>query len=79
MSDGEQVVVIAALAASFTIACTHCAELDVAEGSTGSTFAGRLDLDLREGMFLCRRGHTVRVERAGPPQEQSAGTAATAA
>jgi len=76
MSEREQVVVIAALAASFTIACTHCAELDLAEGSTGSTFAGRLDLDLHEGMFLCRRGHTVRVERADPPQERSAGTAA---
>jgi hypothetical protein len=76
MSDREQVVVIAALAASFTIACAHCADLDVAEGSTGSTFAGRLDLDLGQGLFLCRRGHTVRVERAQPPEEQPAATAA---
>ena len=76
MSEREQVVVIAALAASFTIACTHCAELDVAEGSTSSTFAGRLDLDLREGMFLCRRGHGVLVERAAPPEEQSGAAAA---
>jgi hypothetical protein len=79
VSDTEQVVVIAAAAASFTVACDHCAELDAAEGSTGSTFAGRLDLDLQHGMFLCRRGHSVRIERAEPPHEQAAGAAATAA
>jgi hypothetical protein len=78
MSDERQVVVIAASAASFTIVCEHCAELDAAEGSTGSTFAGRLDLDLRRGTFLCRRGHSVRVERAALPEDQS-GEAATAA
>jgi hypothetical protein len=78
MRDGEQVVVIAAHAASFTIACAECAGLDAAEGSSGSTFAGRLDLDLQHGIFLCRRGHTVRVERAEPPVEQT-GTAASAA
>jgi hypothetical protein len=78
MSEREQVVVIAAAAASFTIVCAHCTELDAAEGSSGSTFAGRLDLDLHHGTFLCRRGHSVRVERAAPPEEQSAG-AATAA
>jgi hypothetical protein len=79
MSDREQVVVIAAAAASFTVVCAHCAELDAAESSTGSTFAGRLDLDLRHGTFLCRRGHSVRVERAEPLEEQSTGAAATAA
>jgi hypothetical protein len=76
--SAEQVVTIAAAAASFTAVCAHCAELDGAEGSTGSTFAGRLDLDLRQGIFLCRRGHTVHVERAEPPQERAHG-AATAA
>ena len=76
MSGRQQVVVIAAAAASFTAVCEHCAELDVAEGSTGSTFAGRLDLDLLHGAFLCRRGHSVWVERAGAPEEQSAGAAA---
>jgi hypothetical protein len=35
----------------------------VREGSSGSTFAGRLDDDLSEGVFLCRCGHHVRVER----------------
>jgi hypothetical protein len=78
MNDGEQVVLIAALAASFTISCARCVGLDAAEGSSNSTFAGRLDLDLHDGMFLCRRGHTVRVERAQPPLAEP-GTAATAA
>jgi hypothetical protein len=63
MSYREQVVVISPAAASFTIVCASCAELDAAEGYSGSTFAGRLDLDLDNGTFLCRRGHSVRVER----------------
>ena len=71
MSEQAQVVVIAAAAASFTVVCAACTELDAAAGSTGSTFAGRLDLDLHDGMFLCRRGHSVLVERAEPPGEQS--------
>jgi len=74
--SAAQVVVIAAAASSFTVACDHCAELDAAEGSTGSTFAGRLDLDLQHGTFLCRRGHSVRIERAEPPHEQAAGATA---
>ncbi len=76
MNRAEQVVVIAAAASSFTVACARCAEVDAADGSTGSTFAGRLDVDLRQGVFLCRRGHTVRIERAEPPEERSAGAAA---
>jgi hypothetical protein len=79
MSDREQVVVIAAAASSFTVVCEECAELDAAEGSTGSTFAGRLDLDLRRGIFLCRRGHSVRVERAAEPDDLTGDAAATAA
>ena len=63
MTYQEQVVVISPAAASFTIVCSNCAELDAAEGYSGSTFAGRLDLDLDHGTFLCRRGHSVRVER----------------
>ena len=64
MSLGEQVVQISARATSFTAVCVECADLDEAEGYSGSTFAGRLDLDLTHGTFLCRRGHSVRVERA---------------
>jgi hypothetical protein len=64
MSLGEQVVQVSARATSFTAVCEECRELDRAEGYSGSTFAGRLDLDLQHGTFLCRRGHSVRVERA---------------
>jgi len=60
------VVQISARATSFTAVCVECANLDEAEGYVGSTFAGRLDLDLGHGTFLCRRGHSVRIERAPP-------------
>jgi hypothetical protein len=64
MTLSEQVVQISARATSFTAVCIECADLDAAEGYSGSTFAGRLDLDREHGTFLCRRGHSVRVERA---------------
>jgi hypothetical protein len=64
----EQVVEIPASATSFTAACELCVELDAAEGYSGSAFAGRLDDDLDHGTFLCRRGHTVRVQRAAPDE-----------
>ena len=70
---GGQVVTISSRATSFTAVCELCSELDAAEGWSGSTFAGRLDLDLGHGTFLCRRGHSVRVERA---EEAGAATAA---
>ena len=62
-----QVINISAVATSFTAVCERCAAIDEREGWSGSTFAGRLDLDLPGGVFLCRRGHQVRVERAEPP------------
>jgi hypothetical protein len=64
-----QVIGIAALATSFTAVCDRCAALDAHEGWSESTFAGRLDLDLDAGVFLCRRGHQVRVARAKPPSQ----------
>lgn len=64
MVGGGQVVAITSRATSFTAVCELCAELDTGAGWAGSTFAGRLDLDLDHGTFLCRRGHSVRVERA---------------
>jgi hypothetical protein len=70
---GGQVVTISSRTTSFTVVCERCSEvdeggLDEAGGCTvvgygGSTFAGRLDLDLGHGTFLCRRGHPVRIER----------------
>jgi hypothetical protein len=76
MTPDAQVVTISASAATFTIACERCARHDIAEGYTGSTFAGRLDLDLAGGTFLCRRGHTVRVERAAVSERPAATAAA---
>ena len=72
MTAREHVVVISATAVSFTAACDACAERDSAEGFSGSTFAGRLELDLTGGTFLCRRGHQVRVERAAAAAEAAA-------
>ena len=72
MSLREQVVQISARATSFTAVCVECADLDDAEGYSGSTFAGRLDLDLDHGTFLCRRGHSVRVERASAAAAEAA-------
>jgi hypothetical protein len=64
MTYREQVVQISARATSFTAVCVECADLDGSDGYLGATFAGRLELDLQHATFLCRRGHSVRVERA---------------
>ena len=73
---GDQVVRISPRATAFTAVCEACAELDAIAGWTGSTFAGRLDLDLDHGSFLCRRGHSVRVEREPGQQRGDGGIAA---
>jgi hypothetical protein len=57
----EQVVAIAPKATSFTAVCDACAT--DAEQWLGASFSGRLDLDIDHGLFLCRRGHRIRVER----------------
>ena len=59
----DQIVLISPRTTAFTAVCDHCVELDAIADWSGSTFAGRLDLDLAHGVFLCRRGHAVRVER----------------
>jgi hypothetical protein len=64
MSDPVQIVAITTAATSFTAVCEICVGIDNAVGLTASTFAGRLDADLDEGVFLCRRGHPVSVVRA---------------
>ncbi|MFN2629370.1 MAG: hypothetical protein ABR569_12150 [Gaiellaceae bacterium] len=73
----DQIVRISARATSFSAVCEVCAELDEIAGWSGSTFAGRLDLDLDSGRFLCRRGHQVQIERE-PEQEHGAGGIAAA-
>ena len=61
-----QVVVIAPADTTFTAHCDLCA----------TTFAGRLDDDLDEGVFLCRFGHAIKIMRAEPPQTTATVTAA---
>jgi hypothetical protein len=68
----EQVVQITARATSFTAVCLACTDLDEADGYSGSTFAGRLELDRDHGTFLCRRGHSVRIERTRAAIAESA-------
>jgi hypothetical protein len=63
----DQTVHISPRATAFTAVCELCLELDAIADWCGSTFAGRLDLDLKHGTFLCRRGHPVRVERDPDP------------
>jgi hypothetical protein len=62
----SQVVVIGAGDTTFTAQCALC----------DTTFAGRLDEDLVEGIFLCRLGHAIRIVRAEPPEATVAVTAA---
>jgi hypothetical protein len=54
----SQTVVIGAADATFTATCELCT----------TTFAGRLDEDLDEGVFLCREGHAIRIVRAHDPR-----------
>jgi hypothetical protein len=75
MTSREQVLEIPASATSFTATCEVCATQDSAEGFSRSTFAGRLELDLDHGTFLCRRGQQVRVQRV----ERAAAAAEAAA
>ena len=71
-----QRVTVAARATSFTAICEACAALDSAAGWSSSTFAGRLDLDVPQATFLCRRGHSVLVGRQGAAAEEGGATAA---
>lgn len=66
-AEPVQMLVIARGATSFTAVCEVCVGIDNAVGLSASTFAGRLDPDLEEGVFLCRRGHQVTVARADSP------------
>jgi hypothetical protein len=68
----SQIVLISARATAFTVVCNACARAMHEPGWSGATFAGRLDVDLDRGMFLCRRGHEVRVEREGAAGSQQA-------
>jgi len=68
MSDAPvQVLTISRTATAFTAVCEVCLGIDTAVGLSASTFAGRLDPDVDEAVFLCRRGHQVSIVRAEPP------------
>jgi hypothetical protein len=71
VNDPAQVLSIPRTATAFTAVCEVCLGIDTAVGLSASTFAGRLDPDLEEGVFLCRRGHHVRVVRIEAPDAQS--------
>jgi len=75
--EPAQILTISASATSFTAVCEVCLGIDNAVGLSASTFAGRLDVDLAEGVFLCRRGHQVLVVRSAA--EPPAATAESAA
>ncbi len=64
MTEPFQVLVIRAHHDAFTAVCEVCLGIDTAVGLSASTFAGRLELDLDEAVFLCRRGHQVSIVRA---------------
>jgi hypothetical protein len=69
--DPAQVLSISRTATAFTAVCEVCLGIDTAVGLSASTFAGRLDADLEHGIFLCRRGHHVRVVRIDPPAAEA--------
>jgi len=60
-----QVVVLGRPATTFSATCDEC----------GTAFAGRLDEDLAEGVFLCRFGHQIRIERRDEPPLETAAVA----
>jgi len=62
--EPTQSMTIAADAVAFTAVCEACVGVDTAAGLSGSRFAGRLDADLGAGIFLCRRGHAIRIVRS---------------
>lgn len=76
--EPTQSMTIAADAVAFTAVCEICVGLDTAVGLSASRFAGRLDADLETGVFLCRRGHAIRIIR-GLPENRSGSTAVEAA
>jgi hypothetical protein len=76
MSEPSQVLTIARGATAFTAVCEVCLGIDTAVGLSASTFAGRLDPDLEEAVFLCRRGHQVAIVRAAELAAASADSAA---
>jgi hypothetical protein len=57
-----QVVVIVPGETAFSATCAAC----------GTAFAGRLDPDLDSGVFLCRFGHQITIERSAAVDDPTA-------
>jgi hypothetical protein len=76
MTEPVQVLTLARTATAFTAVCEVCLGIDTAVGLSASTFAGRLELDLDEAVFLCRRGHQVSIVRAADLPAAAADSAA---
>ena len=76
MTEPVQALLIGRTATAFTAVCEICLGIDTAVGLSASTFAGRLELDLDEAVFLCRRGHHVSVVRAADIPAAAADSAA---
>ena len=76
MTEPVQVLTISRTATAFTAVCEICIGIDTAVGLSASTFAGRLDHDLDEAVFLCRRGHQVAIVRAAELPAAGADSAA---
>jgi hypothetical protein len=77
-AEPSQTLTIAAEAIAFTAVCEACLAIETSVGLSASRFAGRLDADLGGGVFLCRRGHAVRVVRAAA-ENRSGGAVVEAA
>jgi len=60
--------VVVAGESTFSATCDAC----------GTTFAGRLDDDLDSGVFLCRFGHPITIERAAPADAPTSAEASAA-
>lgn len=67
-----QLVEVSLLVTGFTVLCEACVD----RGWERASFAGQLELDLEEGLFLCRRGHAVRVVRTDPAARELPATEA---
>jgi hypothetical protein len=61
----DQLVRIKTGDTTFSAACDAC----------GTSFAGRLDDDLEEGVFLCRFGHAIRIVRVAAEEPPAAAAA----
>jgi hypothetical protein len=64
----SQVVTLGRGETTFSATCEAC----------GTAFAGRLDDDLDQGVFLCRFGHPIHIVRREPPADVQTASAPAA-